>query len=59
MMTLDEIDSIGKQLESDVKMYDSLTREYLNGNEQAVDLSEVREWAIRSLETLNKALYSV
>lgn len=40
-------------------MYDALMREHLNGNKQAVDLDEVREWAMRNLETLNKALYSI
>ena len=31
-------------------MYDALTREYVNGNKEAVELDEVREWAMRNLE---------
>lgn len=58
-MTLDEINSISKQLEGEVKMYDALTRESSYGNKQAVDLDEVREWSMRNLEVLNKALFSL
>lgn len=39
-------------------MYDALTREFANGNKEAVDLDEVREWSMRNLETINKALFS-
>ena len=40
-------------------MYDALTREYNGGNKDAVDLDEVREWSIRSLEAVNKAVLSL
>lgn len=40
-------------------MYDALTRENSYGNKQAVDLDEVREWSMRNLEILNKALFSL
>lgn len=39
-------------------MYDALTREFANGNKEAVDLDEVREWSMRNLEIINKALFS-
>ena len=39
-------------------MYDALTREYSNGNKEAVDLDEIREWSMRSLEAINKAIYT-
>jgi len=58
-MTLDEIISITKQLEGEVQMYDALTREYISGNTQAVELDEVREWSMRNLEMTNKALFSL
>lgn len=40
-------------------MYDALVREYAGGNKEAVELDEVREWSIRSLETISKALFSI
>ena len=40
-------------------MYDALTREHVNGNKEAVDLDEVREWSMRNLETINKAIFSI
>lgn len=40
-------------------MYDALTREYSHGNKEAVNLDEVREWGMRNLEVINKALFSV
>ena len=40
-------------------MYDALTREYSHGNKEAVDLDEVREWGMRNLEVINKALFSL
>ena len=40
-------------------MYDALTREFTNGNKEAVDLDEVREWCMRNLEVINKALFSL
>lgn len=40
-------------------MYDALTREYSNGNKEAVNLDEVREWGMRNLEVINKALFSL
>ena len=58
-MSIDEITLISKQLEGEVQMYDALTREYTNGNREAVDLDEVREWSMRNLEVINKALFSV
>ena len=58
-MSLDEIHLIAKQLEGEVQMYDALTREYGNGNREAVDLDEVREWSMRNLEVINKALFSI
>ena len=39
-------------------MYDSLTREYSNGNQQ-VNFDEIRSWSMRSLEIINKALFSL
>lgn len=39
-------------------MYDALTREFRNGNKEAVDLDEVREWSMRSLEAVNRALFT-
>ena len=39
-------------------MYDALTREYSNGNKEAVDLDEIREWSMRSLEAINKAIFT-
>ena len=59
IMSLDEIHLIAKQLEGEVQMYDALTREYGNGNREAVDLDEVREWSMRNLEVINKALFSI
>ena len=58
-MTLDEINSIAKQLEGEVQMYDALTREHLSGNKEAVELDEVREWAMHGLEAIQKALFSI
>ena len=40
-------------------MYDALIREYVSGNKQAVEPDEVREWSMRNLETINKALFSL
>lgn len=40
-------------------MYDALTREYSHGNKEAVELDEVREWGMRNLEVINKALFSL
>lgn len=40
-------------------MYDALTREYSHGNHQAINLDEVREWSMRNLEVINKALFSL
>ena len=40
-------------------MYAALTREYSHGNREAVDLDEVREWSMRNLEVINKALFSL
>ena len=39
-------------------MYYALVREVQNGNREAVDLDEVREWSMRNLELINKALFS-
>ena len=59
VLSLDDIASISRQLEGEVQMYDALTREYSHGNKEAVDLDEVREWGMRNLESINKALFSV
>ena len=59
VMSLDDIASITRQLEGEVQMYDALTREYSHGNKEAVDIDEVREWGMRNLEVINKALFSV
>ena len=58
-MCMDDIISISRQLEGEVQMYDALTREFTNGNKEAVDLDEVREWRMRNLEVISKALFSL
>ena len=56
-MTIEEIGSFTRKLQSEVQMYDSLTREYTHGNHHVIDLDEVKQWAMRNLESINKALY--
>ena len=56
---MEDISTVTKQLEGEVQMYDALTREFCNGNREAVDLDEVREWAMRNLEVINKALFGL
>ena len=58
-MSLEDISSVSRQLEGEVQMYDALTREYSHGNKEAVNLDEVREWCMRNLEVINKALFSL
>ena len=58
-MSLEDVTNISRQLEGEVQMYDALTREYTHGNKQAVELDEVREWGMRNLEVINKALFSL
>ena len=41
-------------------MYDSLVREVIDcGNPDAVSLDEVREWAMRSIEAINRAVFDL
>ena len=55
----DEVSGIIKQVQSEVQKYDAATRETMHGNRAAADMEDVREWSMRKIEILNKALYVV
>ena len=57
-MALDEIVTLTKQLEGEVQMYDALLREMKNGTKGAANAGEIREWSMRSLEAINRAMFT-
>ena len=42
-----------------MQKYDALTRESSHGNKVALAMEDVRDWSMRKLEMLNKALYVI
>ena len=57
---LGEVAPLATQLEGEIKMYDSLVREVIDcGNPDAVSLDEVREWSMRSIEAINRAVFDL
>ena len=55
----EDVSNIIRQVQAEVQKYDAMTRESSHGNKVALAMEEVREWSMRKLETLNKALYVI
>ena len=54
---VEEVSGIIKQVQNEVQKYDAVTRESMHGGKTAIDMEEVREWSMRKIEILNKALF--
>ena len=46
-----------RQIQSEVQKYDAITRENMHGNKVAIDMEDVRDWSMRKIETLNRAIF--